>query len=83
MPSERDNYTETLSEKPTIAQPTNNNTLGPWPKGSFFNELERLINYHSLQGVSNTPDFILAQYLKGCLENFDTCVRRLDEYRSP
>ena len=37
---------------------------------SFEQELAELINRHSLEGESNTPDFILAEYLKNCLNAF-------------
>lgn len=33
----------------------------------FQTELEQLINRHSQENASNTPDFILAQYLMICL----------------
>ncbi len=51
-----------------------------YPKGSFPAELENLINKHSIEGGSNTPDFILAEYLKQCLETFDMCARRREEW---
>ena len=35
------------------------------------NELAGLINSHSLENGSNTPDFILAAYLLNCLAVFD------------
>lgn len=38
---------------------------------SFRKELAELINRYSLEHRSGTPDFILAEYLMGCLENFD------------
>ena len=47
--------------------------------GTFPHELMQLINKHSIENGSNTPDFILAEYLKQCLEAFDMCVRRRDE----
>lgn len=47
---------------------------------TFTKELESLINKHSLEGESNTPDFILAQYLKGCLNNFDTIIQARDRW---
>ena len=34
-----------------------------------------LLNKHSAENRSNTPDFILAQYLERCLWAFDTAVR--------
>jgi hypothetical protein len=43
----------------------------------FRKELETLINRHSLENGSNTPDFILANYLVACLKAFDaTLVER-------
>lgn len=55
------------------------------PPGCFQEELATLINRHSIEGGSDTPDFILAAYLRQCLEAFDICVRRRDEWygRSP
>lgn len=40
----------------------------------FRKELETLINKHSLENGSDTPDFILANYLTKCLEAFDTAL---------
>jgi hypothetical protein len=38
---------------------------------SFKTQLARLINRHSLEGGSDTPDFLLADYLVQCLAVFD------------
>jgi hypothetical protein len=38
-------------------------------------EIERAINYASAENGSNTPDFILAQYLTDCLAAFDRAVQ--------
>ena len=47
----------------------------------FEKELEQLINKHSKENGSNTPDFILAEYLLRCLDNFNrTCLEREDWY---
>lgn len=46
----------------------------------FRKELEELINKHSLENGSDTPDFILAKYLEGCLENFDQAVRDREQW---
>ena len=43
-------------------------------KTEFQTELEQLINRHSMENGSNTPDFILAQYLRCCLENFNHTI---------
>jgi len=50
----------------------------------FHKELENLINKHSKENGSDTPDFILAQYLVDCLEAFDKAVvDRTRWYRVP
>ena len=36
----------------------------------FKKELECLINCHSKENDSNTPDFILAHYMDNCLKAF-------------
>ena len=46
----------------------------------FRGELELLINANSMENGSDTPDFILANYLLGCLEAFDKAVSRRTEW---
>jgi hypothetical protein len=41
----------------------------------FANELESLINKHSMEQESDTPDFILAQYLLNCLNVFNLATQ--------
>lgn len=41
---------------------------------SFQDELEALINKHSVEQASNTPDFILAHFLNSCLDAFNHSV---------
>lgn len=41
----------------------------------FRKDLEALINRHSMESASNTPDFILAIFLGTCLLAFDTAVQ--------
>ena len=43
---------------------------------TFEKELEQLINCHSKENESNTPDFILAQYLSACLIAFNMAVQQ-------
>lgn len=38
---------------------------------SFQKELEELINRYSLENQSNTPDWILAQYISASLKAFE------------
>lgn len=47
---------------------------------TFEEELERLINRHSKEQGSNTPDFILANYLSNLLNVFNTTLQERAEY---
>lgn len=47
---------------------------------TFEKELEKLINKHSLESDSDTPDFILAKYLKSCLLAFNGATRRREKW---
>jgi len=49
-------------------------------KLKFEEELRAVINRHSKENSSNTPDFILAQYLLGCLNSFDTAVQQRETW---
>jgi len=40
------------------------------PEQTFEKELEHLINRYSVENESNTPDFLLAQFVRGCLTVF-------------
>jgi hypothetical protein len=46
----------------------------------FEKELISLINRYSKENLSNTPDFILAQYLQGCLIAFDMAVQQREHW---
>jgi hypothetical protein len=48
----------------------------------FEKELTSLINKHSLESFSDTPDFILASYLRTCLEAYNKSQRRRQEWYS-
>uniref|UniRef100_A0A6M3L9J3 Uncharacterized protein n=1 Tax=viral metagenome TaxID=1070528 RepID=A0A6M3L9J3_9ZZZZ len=41
----------------------------------FYKELEVLINKYSKETASNTPDWILAQYMLSCLSAFEAAVQ--------
>lgn len=49
-------------------------------KTQFELRLEELINEYSMENGSDTPDFILARYLRNCLENFDASVKEREEW---
>ena len=42
---------------------------------TFEEALRKLINECSMEKGSDTPDFILAQYMKDCLDAFDRAVK--------
>jgi len=44
------------------------------------NEITELINKHSAENGSNTPDFILGEYLINCLKSFDKAVKIRDKW---
>ena len=45
-------------------------------------EIMIAINKHSAENKSNTPDFILAQFLMTCLNAFDHAVEMRDRWHS-
>jgi hypothetical protein len=49
----------------------------------FRMEIENAINRHSMENGSDTPDFILADYLCDCLAAFDRAVGRRNAWGSP
>ena len=46
----------------------------------FRKDIEQVINKHSIENNSNTPDFILAKYLIDCLQTFDEATKRREEW---
>lgn len=46
----------------------------------FEDQLAGLLNRYSLENGSNTPDFILAEYLKRSLENFNLTSRARERW---
>jgi len=60
------------------------NPFGESYQGAQFRaELANLINRYSLENGSDTPDFILASYLQGCLDNFDHAVTTRSKWYAP
>ena len=47
---------------------------------SFLDELKTLINKHSRENASNTPDFILAMYIESCLKAFETATQQRETW---
>jgi len=55
-----------------LAKPKYNDT--------FRAQLEYLINRYSMENGSNTPDYILARYLIGCLNAFNQATKDRDSW---
>jgi len=55
-------------------------TTGEPQPSPFERELEALINRHSQENGSNTPDFILAAYLVSCLDAWNRSVQRRESW---
>lgn len=47
---------------------------------TFRSELTDLINRHSMENGSNTPDFLLAEYLIDCLAVWDKHVSAREKW---
>ena len=50
---------------------------------SFVEELTQLINKHSKENYSNTPDFILAKYMANSLNVFELAVNQRTQWYAP
>jgi hypothetical protein len=50
------------------------------PAPTFTEELQHLLNMHCVENESNTPDFILAQYLRNCLDAWLEATRARDSW---
>lgn len=46
----------------------------------FRTEVEELINKHSLENNSDTPDYVLAEYLTDCLKAFDKAINTREKH---
>lgn len=46
----------------------------------FRKAIETALNYSSKENGSDTPDFILAEYLSDCLAAFDKAVREREKW---
>lgn len=44
--------------------------------------LEQILNEYSRENKSNTPDFILAQFMMGCLRSFEAAANERDKWYS-
>jgi len=49
-------------------------------RGNFTKELESLINRHSQENDSDTPDFILAGFLRDCLSAWNRATKERERW---
>ena len=61
-----------IKEKP---MPPYEKTADDIKYDEFVRDLSATINKHSREQYSNTPDYILAEYLAGCLTVFENTLR--------
>lgn len=47
---------------------------------TFENELQHLINRYSKENGSDTPDFILAEYMNNCLLAFNQAIEAREKW---
>lgn len=47
---------------------------------SLYKDIQSAINKHSVERLSDTPDFILAQYLKDCLDAWNRATRAREKW---
>lgn len=47
---------------------------------TFEKDIRDVINHHSRENASNTPDWILAQYIEGCLLSFETATQQREAF---
>ena len=47
---------------------------------SFRKELKTLINKHSMENGSDTPDFVLARFIENSMHAFDSAVTSREEW---
>ncbi len=50
---------------------------------AFKTDLQSLLNAHSMENASGTPDFILAEYLFACLRAFEAASNDRSAWRGP
>lgn len=49
-------------------------------RAKFMEEVRSAINRYSMEQGSSTPDFLLAEYLLGCLSIYEHTIQKRDNY---
>jgi hypothetical protein len=72
-----DGFYRVLSNNDYLSQ------VGPGiPAKSFRQELQELLNKHSIDARTNTPDFVLANFVIGVLNNLENAVKAVKEWET-
>jgi len=50
-------------------------------KSEFLKDLQKLINRHSMENGSDTPDFLLASFLCGCLNTYNRTMQERERLK--
>ena len=80
MAFERDGWRRSFAESQTKLAEARGEGEPKIETSTFRKELTHLINFHSQENGSNTPDFILAQFLDVCLGLWNQTVRKRDTW---
>ena len=48
----------------------------------FVRELAHVINKYSVENRSDTPDFMLADFMAGCLNVYENTIRNREDHKS-
>ena len=54
----------------------------PNPMTQLERDIRDAINTHSAENESDTPDFVLAEYVTGCLDAFNKATRARTQFRT-
>ena len=69
---------EPVAKAEPVAKPSLSDDTRVSPE--FHEALEHIINCHSIENGSNTPDFMLAEFMRKCLEAFNGAVQARDRW---
>jgi hypothetical protein len=80
---ERDGETQTQAQTNMSPAPdTKGEEMSPDERRNkeFLKNVAHAINYSSIEGGSNTPDWLLAEYLWDCLKVFNMAIQRRENW---
>jgi hypothetical protein len=58
----------------------NADPIGSDGRRGLRDELTHILNQRSREGMSNTPDYLLAEFIIQCLVAYETTVRKRDDF---